>query len=145
MGQTVSRLEKLAKTDRYLFHGSPIKLRVIEPRQAYNNFQPDGQPAVVVTPYYEIAVFRAIMLAVKAKLGRQYFSGFSADHGRLSFRANQETLATAKTGVGGFVHILDRDDFQKHNSMEHRSLQAVLPVQIIEVNADDLPPNIETV
>jgi hypothetical protein len=146
MDETVTELEKLAKTGRYLFHGSPIRLEVIEPRQAYNNSRPDGPPTVAATTYYQLAIFRAIMLAVKPKVSPgQYQSGFSFTNGRLSFRASKETLAIARSNITGFVYVFDKSNFQKHSSMEFRSLKAVWPIKTLEVNSSDLPEEIAAI
>lgn len=146
MSAATAQLRKLAEVKRYLFHGSPEKLETIEPRQAYNNSQTDGQPAVIATSYYEIAVFRAIMLAAKAKISNgQYKSGFSTENGKISFRASKNTLDVAKSNMIGFVYVLDKSGFQEHNSMEYRAFRTVKPTQIIKVSSDDLPRNIEII
>ena len=146
MREAASGLEKLAKTGKYLFHGSPTKMEVIEPRQAYNNSQPDGEPAVVATSFYQLAIFRAIMLAARAQVSPgHYQSGFSFSNGKLSFRANKETLTTARSNITGFVYVLDKGSFRKHSSMEYRASASVRPVRVFEVGANDLSEEIETV
>jgi len=121
MSEAVIELEKLAKTGKYLFHGSPMKLDVIEPR-------------------------RAIMLAARAQVSPgHYQSGFSFSNGKLSFRANKETLTTARSNITGFVYVLDKGSFRKHSSMEYRTSASVRPVRVFEVGADDLPAEIVTV
>ena len=146
MSEAVIELDKLAKTGKYLFHGSPTRLEVIEPRQAYNNSRPDGEPAVAATSFYQLAIFRAIMLAARAQVSPgHYQSGFSFSNGKLSFRANKETLTTARSNITGFVYVLDKGSFRKHSSMEYRTSASVRPVRVFEVGADDLPAEIVTV
>lgn len=139
-----TEIDKLAKSGRYLFHGSPTSMEVIEPRQAYNDSRPDGPMAVVATPYYQLAIFRAIILATKESVEPgKYKSGFSFDNDQLSFRASRETLAATRSGITGFVYVLDKDNFQKHSSMEYRTSAPVRPFKTFEVGANDLPKVIE--
>jgi len=146
MSEAAIELEDLAKTGKYLFHGSPTRLEVIEPRQAYNNSRPDGEPSVAATPFYKLAIFRAIILSAKVHISpNKYRSGFSYNDGDLSFRANKETLAIARSNGTGFVYVLDREDFRKHSPMEYRTSKAVRPIKTFEVGPTDLPEEIENI
>lgn len=67
------KLLALEKEGKFVFHGSPDVINVLEPRQAYNRNDETGtmekhdEPAVFATPYAEVAIFRALINAKGVK------------------------------------------------------------------------------
>jgi len=143
-------LKKLEETGEFVFHGSALKLDVLEPRQPYtyskteNKMIEDGEPSVAATPYAEIAIFRAIINSDNEP--KKHWSNFGASIGHgsvlIEFGANKETLEQA-VGKHGYVYILNKKDFSPRNGhaqeMEWRCDKKVKPVRAIEVTYNDLP------
>ena len=146
------RLKNLEATEQYLFHGSPDEIGELEPRQPYifdkkqNKMVPDGEPAVVASPYSDVAIFRAIVN--KKNIPEKHWSGFGYDgeNKKLKFRMSRSTADTAKEAKG-YVHVLNRNEFtpkspERPGGMEWRADKSVKPVEIVEVTADYLPEDI---
>ncbi|MFH1454802.1 MAG: hypothetical protein ABIF22_00535 [bacterium] len=143
------KLHNLEETGQYLFHGSPTgNIEILEPRQSEhfpdkNKPIKDGEPAVSTTPYSDIAIFRSI-------INRENIhgsSGFGIDDDKLKFSISSEKVLEEVVGKVGYVYVFDRKDFEPYSregeatekSMEWRSYKNVKPIEIIEVNFDDLP------
>jgi hypothetical protein len=91
MGQSKDVLLEIEKEGVYVFHGSPDLIEELEPRQAKTldkesgEMIQHGEPAVVATPFVEIAVFRAIINSkIRSKDGKHH-SAFSCDNGKVMF------------------------------------------------------------
>lgn len=147
-GKNRERLLSLEKEGKYVFHGSPDIIEVLEPRQAYNRsretgkMEEDGEPAVFATPYADIAIFRALTDA--RGVSGESSSQFGIDDDELVFSATKNILEAAKTKIGR-VYVLDRQNFHDLDGMQCSSSQTNQPIKVIKVTIDDLPPNIETI
>ncbi len=140
-------LQSLEKTGEYVFHGSPLRLEVLEPRQANNHLKkedgeyepiPDGKPAVFASPFADTAIFMAVVNRSNAPLGSR--SGFSVDdNGNFEFRATKETIGQIQESAKGYVYVFDKDKFELRNHNESVAYESVVPVRIIEVGKNDLP------
>ena len=59
----------LEKEGKYVFHGSPYDISVLEPRQGHNineetgKIEKDDEPAVFAIFYVDVAIFRALINA----------------------------------------------------------------------------------
>ncbi|MEX0877764.1 MAG: hypothetical protein WDZ40_02795 [Candidatus Spechtbacterales bacterium] len=138
------KLHELEKMGKYVFHGSPVgDIEELEPRQAHNykegeEPQEDGPPAVVASPYADIAIFRALV--------RKDKTGFESDgKGNLHFRASSGALKSAKDAVG-YVYVFDKTNFQPkagapEASMGWRSEHVAKSLFIVEVHYNDLALN----
>jgi len=143
-------LHKLEQTGEYVFHGSPDVIDILEPRQPHifdqtiGKMVPDGSPAVVASPYCDIAIFRAIIN--KKNVPQNYQSGFSydADKKLLGFKTTQSVLDQAKD-KNGFVYVLDKNDFTPKiaNAMDWRAGKSIKPIKAVKVSYSDLPENIQ--
>jgi len=100
----------------------------------------DGEPAVFATPYAEVAIFRAL-INNKGVNGSSE-SSFGLRGGQLNFFSSQNLLDQAKQKIGR-VYVLDKQKFSKFTGMQCRSSESVLPIQIVEVTAKDLPNDIK--
>lgn len=142
------RLLLIEKEGKYVFHGSPDTIKVLEPRQAYNRnkengiMEKDGEPAVFATPYADVAVFRALTDARGVR--GESTSQFWMDDDGLHFSATKNILEAAKTKVGK-IYILDKQMFHDFEGMQCRSSQTNVPIEVVEVTVDDLPQNIKTI
>lgn len=147
-GRNRERLLSLEKEGKYVYHGSPDAITILEPRQAYNrgeetgNMEKDGEPAVFATPYADVAIFRALINA-KGVSGEST-SQFGIDEDKLHFSATKNLLEAARGKIGK-VYVLDKQKFQDFEGMQCRSLETNEPIEVIEVTIDDLPQNIETI
>jgi len=142
------KLLALEKEGIYVFHGTIAVLDELEPKQGRDfdyklrKMINDGTPAVVATPFAEIAIFRAIInKKIKAEKGKCW-SRFSNDDGKLEFATTPEAMELAKK-VKGYVYVFKKESFEWHNSIEWRSAHKVKPVRIFEVNFEDLPADIK--
>ena len=127
----IARLHALQEVG-LLFHGSPIRLTVIEPRAARDHTSEIGKLiAVYAADDYRLAIVKAIVQQC-----RPLFS--------YGWRLQDEHLHVRGFGVeckNGFVHVLKPDGFREvHDAhkVEIVSFQSVKPVHVFAVNADDL-------
>ncbi len=138
-------LLKISKQDKFLFHGSAFKLSELEPRQPYNlnketkKMAKDGMPAVIASPFFEVAIFRALIN--NRTCPKNHRSGFGYKKGKLVFSASQSTIEQAKQAIG-YVHIVNKNDFIYYSDMEWRCYHKVKTLCIIKVSFKDLPLNI---
>ncbi len=141
------RLLNLEKEGKYVFHGSSEQIDILLPRQAKNNnlktkqMENDGEPAVFATPYAEIAIFRAL-INQKDVSGKSQ-SAFGINGQKLYFSATKNLLEKAKNKIGK-VYILNKEKFTNFEGMQCRCKEAIVPIDVIEVTAQDLPNNIKT-
>ncbi|MBR9683046.1 hypothetical protein GOV03_00725 [Candidatus Woesearchaeota archaeon] len=141
------RLLSLEREGKFVFHGSPIVIEILEPRQANNwdektkKMEKDGEPCIVATPFAEVAIFRAVVNSKNVEEGN-FKSEFSMNEGGLlKFSASRETLEKIK-GKKGLVYILNKSDFEQFSDMEWRASKELKPQEAIEVTSNDLPENI---
>lgn len=148
IGKGREKLLSLEKEGKYVFHGSPDIIDVLSPRQAENlnkktgEMERDGEPAVFATSYADIAIFRALMDGKDIVGGSE--SLFGIDGQELYFSATKNLLDQAKKKVGR-VYVLDKEKFENFEGMQCRSHEPIAPIEIVEVNVDDLPENIKTI
>ncbi len=138
------RLKELEKEGLWVFHGSPIKLDKLTPRQAYTYPDKtaetkiaDGEPAVFASPIADIAIFMAVVNGKNAPKGSR--SGFGAKgENQFEYRATQETLEQLHD-VKGYVFVFDKNKFTPRSQTEVCAYSEVVPDEIIEVTERDLP------
>jgi len=154
--KNIEKLRQPEESGKYLFHGSPYgTIKVLEPRQSTHTPDLskledtilDGEPAVSATPYADIATFRSLIN--HKNIPYDHSSGFGVNaKGEKNFQvSSQEVLETIKNKKG-FVYVFDRKEFRpfsrdgeaKESNMEWRAYTPVKPVDIVEVNHEDLPP-----
>jgi len=147
-GKNREILLSLEKEGKYVFHGSPEFIDVLNPRQAYNlsketgKMEKDGEPAVFATPYADVAIFRALTDTRGVK--GESTSRFGIDGDQLHFSATKNILEAAKKKIGK-VYVLDKQRFQDFEGMQCRSFEINEPIRVVEVIFSDLPQNIETI
>ncbi|MGW4071784.1 hypothetical protein [Nocardia grenadensis] len=147
----VDTLRQIA--DRYgdsvVFHGSPLPLKEIEPRQSSwkRGLYPDGDPAVCADKTIDIPMFMSMFK------GRQV-SYESRPDGSMIFRV--KGLDTGEVNLDatvGYVHVLRRSDFSEvrlplpegypgpltTRPPELRAFTSLQPLAVVEVRATDFP------
>lgn len=147
------KLLELESSGSFVFHGSPVNIDVLEPRQSQDRDKntglmvDDGDPAVSATLSADIAIFRALT----ANIGGASSFGMD-DNGNLYFSLSPRALANleikANNGVLGKVYVLDKNGFSEYanrGKREWRSNEKVVPLKFIEVGFKDLPPNIKII
>lgn len=148
MGKGREKLLALEKEGKYVFHGSPVEIKELEPRQAQDYdreadiSQDDGTPAVFASPYADAAIFRALINEKNVQGDSE--SGWSLAEDGLHFRATQNLIESVR-GLTGKVYVLDKSQFGPDEGMQVWSHGTVRPVDVIEVAVDDLPDNIRIV
>lgn len=127
------RLRELEATGEYVFHGGPNVIPELEPRQANNYQESDGEPAVCASKSLNLALFRAIFNAH----GQEGISAHSGWKSGSYFYADQ-VLHDAANTAPGYVHVLLADDFTDYDGRnEVRSTKPVEPIEVIEVHRSD--------
>lgn len=148
IGKNRARLLALEKTDRFVFHGSPDIISVMEPRQAYyydletHEKTEDGKPAIFATPNADVAIFRALI--TEKTLAEDSTSSFGVNDGVIHFSATQNLLDHTR-GKLGRVYVFDKSKFHTFEGIQCRSEEKIIPVEVVEVGAEDLPDNIDVV
>ena len=67
MSENKKHLLELEQSGNFVFHGSPVMIESLTPRQAYKSnketgmMDADGNPAVFATPFAEVAIFRSLI------------------------------------------------------------------------------------
>ena len=148
-------LEFLDARGDYIYHGSPLKIEKLEPRQAHQfNAQtgeriPDEEPAVAAADNYEMAIFIAVLNKKYGSKGD--WSGFGRKMNQKNeledyFRSTQHLLDNAREQRAiGYVHVFEKKEFVQFRDFEYRSKNEVAPIYIVEVGIEDLPKNIKIV
>lgn len=142
------RLRELESENKWVFHGSGVRIEELEPRQAHSypdaggeNKIPDGDPAVYASPLADVAIFMAIFNKQNAPAGaRSAMSGY--ENGEMKYRTTQETMDQIHN-ARGYIHVFSKDTFTPRSFFESLSHIPVRPEQIIEITEKDLPNNIE--
>ena len=139
------KLRKLEAKGRCLFHGSGMRLKTLEPRQAYtypeNNTTtriPDGEPAVFASDVADAAIFMAVVS--KPNVPKTLRSGYvNLKNKGFKFMVTQETMDQIKNAKG-FVHVFNRNEFEQKGDTNVWTCQKIVkPIEIIEVSERDLP------
>ena len=141
------KLLALEASGKYVFHGSPIKLDFLEPRQA-TGYNPqtkqeefDGEPAIFATPKIDAAIFHCLVRRERVSGDSNLNWGTKEDGGWL-FSATQNILDAAKDSVG-YIYVFDKNEFGEFDAIQGRAKKAITPLEVIEVSYKDLPANIE--
>jgi len=139
------RLLILETEGKFLFHGSPLLLKELIPKQLVNfdrktgEKSKDGNPAVAATQFVDIAIFRAIVNPRNFPFGKGYGSSFGmTPEGNIRLEITQKTWEHLQ-GKMGYVYVLPRQGFSPFRSWDWRSEREVVPLEVITVSAEDLP------
>jgi len=141
-------LHALEKTGEFVFHGSPFKSEILEPKQAYNHEKneqgeyediPDGRPAVFASPSAGAAIFMAVVNHTNAPLGSWAGFTYNNEKGHFGFRATKETMNQVGEQAVGYVYVFEKNKFVVGEANEPVAYEAVSPFKVIEVRKEDLP------
>ncbi|MFA7319738.1 MAG: hypothetical protein WC022_04045 [Parcubacteria group bacterium] len=146
IGKNRERLLELEKTGNYVFHGSQSIIEILEPRQAGGHsdetgkWEDDGKPAVFATPYADLAIFRSLIN------DKDFENKFGMKGDGWYVTVDKKLIERAKDRIGK-VYVLDKSKFNPDSfiGIQCRSEESVIPLEVIEVNIDDLPKDIEIV
>lgn len=150
MDNARERLLALETEGKFLFHGSPLLLEELTPRQPVNfdrktgDMKNDGNPCVAATHLAEIAIFRALTHMTQFSGGGCGSSFGLTPEGDIRLELTRKAWKQVK-GKTGYVYVLPRNEFSRHSpsSMEWRSAHKMRPLEVIMVSAEDLPKNIK--
>ncbi|NTW30901.1 MAG: hypothetical protein HGA33_06470 [Candidatus Moranbacteria bacterium] len=139
------RLMSLEREGKYVFHGSPVKIAILEPRQAGGHdeetgrYENDGTRAVFASTYADCAIFRSLIHS------REFENEMGInDANQLHFIADQVLMERAK-GKIGYVYVLDKKDFGDFRGLDCTSKETMHPIEVVEVGFEDLPKAIKVV
>lgn len=143
-------LLSLEKEGKFMFHGSPVRMDVIAPRQAFGDDRKtgerenDGTPGVFGTPFADVAIFHALMKQSGAE--GDFGAGGDSEKGTYHMHASAAYIETVKRDhVEAYVHVLDKKNFHDFRAVDARSDVAVNVLEIVKVGYEDLPDNIEII
>ncbi len=102
----------------------------------------DGTPAVFATPFADVAIFRALINTVGVEGDSE--SGFGIEEGKIHFKSTQNLLDAANKRKG-FVYVLKKEGFEEPIGIQCRSEDVVVPIEMVEVTAEDLPQDIKII
>lgn len=125
---------------KYLLHGSPIQLNVLEPRKANDFSKVWGNiVAVYATTKSEIALFHAVFNPESLPRGIGSFRwGYASSAQAFTKFYASPKLNRADVWGNGHVYVLTREDFESlENSSEYRSFKAIRPVIAVPVLPSD--------
>jgi hypothetical protein len=134
------------KENKYVFHGSPHQIIVLEPKQAKEmnketgNMENDGEPSVFATHFADFAIFRALINNDEV-IGSSE-SSFGIEGIQMHFSATKNLMDAAKKKVGK-VYVLDKQKFKDFDEIQCRSNVQIVPLQVVDVTFDDLPEGIK--
>jgi len=138
------RLEEIAKSKDFVYHGSPFSVEKLEPRQAKTRDKKtgemvnDGRPAVVATTDLDLAIFRA--LTVKLRGRTAFHTSVDAKDPKKFKMSNEAKKRYPKSR--GYVYVLDKSEFIKHTSLEWRAYKKITPLHRFGVSPKDFNENI---
>lgn len=141
------RLSEFEASGKYVFHGSPVKLKSLEPRQGYGydpeteKDEADGEPAIFATPKADAAIFHSLIRREQVQ-GDSNLNWGTDKRGDWIFSATQNLIDAAKDKVG-YIHVFDKNDFSDSETIQGRAEKEVTPVEVIKVKYKDLPKDIE--
>ncbi|MEN8252627.1 MAG: hypothetical protein ABFQ53_03545 [Patescibacteria group bacterium] len=145
-------LVSLEKEGRFMFHGSPKKMDIITPQQAYgddkktNQRENDGAPGVFGTQVADIGIFHALMKQSQEGCEGSFGEGGDSEKGTYHMHASAALIERVKKdGLEAYVHILDKKDFSDFRAVDARSNNAVNVIDVVRVGFEDLPENIEII
>ncbi len=142
-----AKLELMQLDEKFLFHGSGLKIPELEPRQAHTVIDgvntPDGEPAVYASQFIDYAIFMALIN--KENCVNSARSSCSYENGQLIFGATQETLDQLGEDAVGYVHVLHRSAFCERGGSEWFSTEIQKPHEIVEVRRADFTEPINVV
>ena len=130
-----SKLTALQNEERYVFHGSGLRLEELDPRQAYTVRDgvtiADGLPAIFASQLVDYAIFMALINPQTCRLGSRSRCGYV--DGRLIFGASRHALDQLNDSTRGFVHVFERVDFEFRGGTEWMCLKSIKPSSIVEI------------
>jgi hypothetical protein len=142
----MQQLRILAKSGKYLFHGTGNEIKIFEPMQAYNYKNgkriKDGKPAVHATHLPQVASFMALI--TKNNFPEHFNCGYFWSDRKIHFWADNKTLNKIKglKSMTGYVYILNKDKFQRRNKIEWVSFVRIKPYRKIKIDKESLPVRI---
>jgi hypothetical protein len=144
---SLERLMELEAEERFLFHGSGLDLRELEPRQAFTmrdgEYVEDEAPAVWASQFVDYAIFMALINPQNCPKSASSTCGY--DGVVLTFGASQDTLDQLSEESNGYVHVFDRARFILRGGSEWMCTQRIVPVETINVKRSDFNKTIAVI
>lgn len=140
----LKQLLELEQDDRYVFHGSGLRLQVLHPMQAFTEINgakvPDGPPALFATQFRDYAIFMALINPETCPDGLR--ASASYENGQLVFSASAATLTQLSENTRGYVHVFHRTDFVQRNQTEWIRRAPAEALAVVPVTRLDFRPQI---
>lgn len=122
----------------YLFHGSPIKLEELEPRQSKDNINEENEDnAIFLTSFFPTAT--AYAFRNKLKENNEHYSFLINNNGQIP--AMEFEIDNIPEKLFGYVYIFKKDESMIKDNHEHtcqyRCYHKIKPIYRIKVYYDD--------
>jgi hypothetical protein len=145
------KLLELAKSGKYVFHGSGEDLKILEPRQAHSHkngvSEKDEKPAVFASPSVDYAILMAIINQKNCPNGyharAEPISGKEPGTYSLKFSASKKSLDQLTSESFGYVYVLEKSDFIHRRAGEYMIHNSVQPIERVIVKKEDLDGVVE--
>lgn len=124
---------------KYLFHGSPKLLEIIEKREAHdsNNNMINNDYAVFLTSSFIIAsayAFKDKIKDMSSELNWSFNIGMKEDTKELFIKMNNVII---DDNIEGYIYVLPFDSAYKKDGIQYKCYKNVKPIEIIKVKFKD--------
>lgn len=126
---------------KYLFHGSPYELNIIERRQSHDSSgnKDNEDYAVFLTSSFIVATAYAFMDTIKnnsEELEPSFEIGYDADKNKIYINFDNVNIYD---DIEGYVYVVPFDESYEHHgrSIQYKSHVDLKPIDIIKVKFSD--------
>lgn len=130
MNHSLTLRELSDRQEKYLFHGSPVKIESLSPMQAYDTgYEAGCQNAVYATDNLDMA----ICFALGVEGGEDSERTMMPEYGMKMLFRN----CHPRYGQKGYIYVLSREEFIPAMGSQWVAYKEQIPLHIIEINVDD--------
>ena len=118
------------KEGNYLYHGSPVKTKILYPRQAHDTgYEAGCQKAVYATDSLDMAICFALGVEGDENSERTMLPEYGM---KMVFKN-----CHPRYGKKGYIYILNKDEFIHAMGSQWVAYKMQIPMDVIEINVDD--------
>lgn len=126
---------------RYLFHGSPKKLKIVEQRQAYdsNGNLENEDYAVFLTSSFLIAsayAFKDTIKKLSDGLDWNFEIGYNLENDKINIRMDNVNVDDE---IVGYIYVFYFNEDYEHteNSIQYKCHKNIKPIDVVKVKFSD--------
>ena len=129
------------KNPKYLFHGSPKLIKIVEPRQAHdsNNNPNNEDSAVFLTSSFLIATAYAFKDKIKEQsegLKWKFDIGYDSDKDEIRIKMDN---VNTNDDIEGFIYVFPFSEEYEHvkGSIQYKCHESIKPIDVIKIKFSD--------